>query len=115
MRGGEPIQDGTDARLDVFITLATLGFPRPGTLWVIVGLRQEGVVSSPPVSAEFALMQVGLELQRLAQYAGDDARGLARALVGTRPHQARLDRSRDALAAVCRLPVSQFGQRQIVR
>ena len=44
MRGGEPIQDRSDARLNVFIALAALGFPRPGTLRIIVGLRQEGIV-----------------------------------------------------------------------
>src|ERR1700744_5960914 len=61
------------------------------------------------------LMQIGLELERYSQGAGDDARGFARALVRTRYHEPRMEQFPNTLCSLLRLPISQFGQRQIVR
>src|ERR1700733_3847322 len=65
--------------------------------------------------ADFTLMQIQLDFKRQTQRAGNDARSLARAQIGTGHDEFRTEQLRDSLGGFVRLAVTQFGERLIMR
>src|SRR5258707_15614374 len=65
--------------------------------------------------ADFTLVQIRLDFQRQPQRAGNDARSLAGAEIGTGPHGFGAEQLRDSLGGLVRLAVTQLGERLIMR